>query len=241
MKHPNGSIIYYNDEQHKYWTDNCPKFTSVTTVIDSYFPKFDSDTISKNYAKKHKMKQEDVLEMWKLEGVKGSNLGNNVHNYCENFILGKTPPKAINKKAGIMMKNITPVLVMLLKNYEILGCEKILFSEHFKIAGTIDLLVRNKRTNKIHIIDWKTNKQIKTFNYYKKFGFYPIEHIADTNFYHYCLQTSLYKYLILHENYYNEEIITSICHISHGGKIKPYDTTYYKHEIDEMLHDFLKK
>ena len=234
--HPNNSIIYYNDEQHKYWTDKCNSFTSVTTFIDKFFPEFETDKISKKYAEKHKMTQEEVLALWDIERIKGCDLGSNVHDYCECYLKGQTLPKAINKKAAIMMKNIIPVLTMLLKEYDILGCEKILFSEKYKIAGTVDLLVQHKKTKQIKIIDWKTNKKIVTYNCFNKYGYSPINHLDDTNYVHYALQTSMYKYLLLHENYYPDvDIGTSICHIK-PVSIKVYKTKYYKEEIQNLLN-----
>ena len=231
----NNVTLYYNDEKHKYWTDKCDDFTSVTTFIDEYFPRFEEDRISKAYAKKHNMTQEEVLKLWDIERVKGCDLGNNVHDYCECYLKGTTLPKAINKKAATMMKNITPVLKSLLKDYDIVGCEKILFSEKYKIAGTIDLLVRHKKTKQLRIIDWKTNKKINKCNTFKKYGFPPITHLSDINYEHYALQTSLYKYLILHENYHtDDDMTTAICHIK-PVDIVVHKTPYYENEIRNML------
>ena len=235
--HPNGTTkLYYNDEQHKYWTDTCDKFTSVTAIIDKFFSEFEIDRISEAYAKKHNMTKEEVLKLWDTERIKGCALGTNVHDYCECYLKGQQPPKAINRKAASMMKNITPVLTMLLKNYNILGCEKILFSEKYKVAGTVDLLVQHKKTKQIKIIDWKTNKKIVTYNCFNKYGYSPIKHLDDTNYVHYALQTSMYKYLLIHEGYYSDVTIdTSICHIKSMG-IKVYKTKYYEEEIQNILN-----
>ncbi|MBK7867502.1 MAG: hypothetical protein IPJ75_11260 [Ignavibacteriales bacterium] len=51
--------------------------------------------------------------------------------------------------------------------------ELIVFSEELGIAGTVDLLVYNPRTDKYDIYDWKTNKSIDEYGYGGKRGTRP--------------------------------------------------------------------
>ena len=46
--------------------------------------------------------------------------------------------------------------------------EKIIYSTDLKIAGSVDLIIKNTETNDYTLIDWKTNEKIQTSSYNKK-------------------------------------------------------------------------
>ena len=48
--------------------------------------------------------------------------------------------------------------------------EVIVFSKELSIAGTIDLLIHNKKTDAYHLLDWKTNKRIDQKSFGDKKG-----------------------------------------------------------------------
>lgn len=57
----------------------------------------------------------------------------------------------------------------------------------------------------VRIGDFKTNKEIKFQSYKNWDGVYqmmkpPLQHIQDCNYHHYCLQLSMYMYIILKHN-----------------------------------------
>ena len=68
------------------------------------------------------------------------------------------------------------------------------------------MLIYNKNKNKISLVDWKTNKQIKTKENAYRHGMKgtPAEKIYDCNFEKYSLQLSMYKYIL--ENVYNIDV-----------------------------------
>jgi hypothetical protein len=58
-----------------------------------------------------------------------------------------------------------------------------------------------------HIYDWKRSKEITKSNNWNKFSTNAIiDHIPDTNYWHYCLQLNTYKALL--ERQYNIKIET---------------------------------
>jgi hypothetical protein len=65
-----------------------------------------------------------------------------------------------------------------------------------RIAGQADLILVNG--SEVIILDFKTNKEIKTKSFYDKVKkksekmLYPLNHLDDVNFYHYELQLSTY-------------------------------------------------
>jgi len=71
------------------------------------------------------------------------------------------------------------------------------------ICGQSDLV--EVVNNKVNIIDYKTNKEIKTESFkdwegISKKMLNPIAHLDDCNFVHYSLQLSIYMYIILKHN-----------------------------------------
>jgi len=229
----NGIQIFFNEELHKYFNDDCDNFTSATRLLKKYFP-FDTDGLSKKQAKKLGVTQESILAKWDLLKQEGCDLGNNIHNYLENYLSGKPLPSPISERAAISFKTCKQLCDKVLTDYDIIALEKIIFSQLLGVAGTIDLICRHKKTKVLKIVDWKTNKKIVTANYFKSFGLYPVDHIPNINFFKYSLQTTFYKYLLLLEEYYDEEIETFIFHIRED-KTKVYRTEYYENEIKKMI------
>ena len=232
---PEGIEIRFYEDEHKYETDNCKDFTSATTFIHKFFPEFDSDTISKRYAKKHDRTQQDVLDEWNAINVEANLQGTNVHLYCENKLIGKKLPEPRNEKEVKIRVYADEAIDKLLAQYELVETEKIIFSEKHKIAGTIDLVLRDKKTGEIVLLDWKTNKEIVLSSYWKKYGFCPVEHLESVNYNHYSLQLNLYRYLLLKENYYENVGGMKIVHLKPDGG-KWYDIGDMRKEILKMVH-----
>lgn len=68
-----------------------------------------------------------------------------------------------------------------------------------KIAGSIDMVYKDRETGHLLIYDWKRAKEIKRFDY--KNGTNPImSHLPNSNFWHYSLQLNIYK-AILEQKY----------------------------------------
>ena len=232
---PSGIEIRYYDEPHIYETDNCKKFTSVTTFIEEFFPPFDEYNISMRYAKKHDMTQKEVLANWKAINDEANLQGTNVHLYCENILTNKPIPEPRNEKEIKIRKHADEAIEKLLSEYELVESEKIIFSEKYKLAGTVDLIMQNRTTGQILLFDWKTNKKIEKSSYWKEYGFPPIEHIEKVNFNHYSLQLNLYKWLLLKEKYYEDISEMKIVHLLPTKSVW-YDIEDMQKEITDMIN-----
>lgn len=107
------------------------------------------------------------------------------------------------------------------RGLDVLDVEKIVFSPFLPhpVAGTVDLLARSKKDGSVLILDWKTNKSIDTENKWNKFGFEPIDHIPDLNYWHYSLQLSLYQYLLMIGKYVptGSKFKRAIIHLTETG------------------------
>ncbi len=80
-----------------------------------------------------------------------------------------------------------------------------IFDEDLKLAGSIDMLFYDTDTHNYHIYDWKRCRNIQKTNGFNKWGNKEcIDHLPDSNFWHYSLQLNIYKALL--ERKYNMHI-----------------------------------
>jgi ATP-dependent exoDNAse (exonuclease V) beta subunit len=111
------------------------------------------------------------------------------------------------------------------------------FTEDFKVAGSIDIIFEGSENGKIKVYDWKNSKEIKTDNRYEK-GKEPLQHLPNCNFYHYSLQLNLYKWIL--EHHYDlkvEEMGLIIVHENNPTYLK-YDVKDMQKEVQMMLDHY---
>jgi hypothetical protein len=86
--------------------------------------------------------------------------------------------------------------------------EWMIFDEDVKLAGSIDMVYENP-DGTLMIYDWKRCKEIKKNNSFGEFALTEcINHLPDTNYWHYALQLNTYK-AILEAKY--EKKVTQMC------------------------------
>ena len=197
--HPSGEVIYFDDKYHKYYTDKRDSFTSCTSLIHNFFPKFDTETISKRYAAKHGLTQKEVLASWDKARNDGCELGTGVHDFVENKLTGGMVVPAKSDKESAMRVHAAKAADWLTWRYDLLEVEKIIYSNDYGVAGMADLIMRDGDT--IYILDWKTNKELKYNNRFQS-GLDPIGDLEDCNYVHYTLQLNIYRHLLEKEGYY---------------------------------------
>ena len=186
VKYSKDKRVVFHEDTHSYFLGD-KKLTSITQYISRYKPKFDREGVSLSYAKKHGRTQKDVLEEWDAKAKESCEMGTYVHKIFEDYIEGKTLeteayPKGVIAKLIIEeffeSKRLTPV-----------ETELIVYNDEF--AGQIDCIAKDEHGNHF-ILDWKTNKEIKTFNSFQsmegKFWVYD-----DCNFNHYSIQLRAYQ------------------------------------------------
>ena len=71
VRHRNKEIVY-DDENHSYSCDG-RRFQSITQNISRFFEKFNMKKHSFNYAIKHNMNQNEVIQKWQEEGKETAN------------------------------------------------------------------------------------------------------------------------------------------------------------------------
>jgi hypothetical protein len=191
--------ISFDEPSHIYYYKN-RTMTSVTTAVSNCFPRFDrSGAICQNLSEVRGISVKQLKAEWRNK----AKLGTHVHEAGECLVSGVVPPTLPESMPVEDVDFVTNCFISLqefyynLKDTKVLFPEFIVYNGQYSVAGTVDLLVFNELTGKIDIYDWKTNSSITSAQVnYGKYGFGRLAKLPDTNFYHYALQLSIYKYIL---------------------------------------------
>jgi hypothetical protein len=205
-KHPRDSHIIFDEGPHIYTIDGDSDYMSVTTWNHSHFEKFDAESIitnmmnGKNWSKSkyYGMSREEIKDLWNNNGKEASASGTNLHYDIECYYnnMDVTNNSVEYEYFNNFVKDYPN-----LKPYR---TEWMVWDKELKFAGSIDMIFEND-DGTLSIYDWKRCKEIKKTSGFLKFSStHCIEHIPDTNFWHYSLQLNTYKALI--EKNYNKKI-----------------------------------
>lgn len=199
--HSRDSRIKFYPEPHIYTIDNTPA-PSASTVIAKFFPEFDSYGKASNLNASNPLfglPVEEIVEIWNSRGKEAANQGTHLHEQIENFYLGqeyvKTSEFHLFEQFCKDHPNLNPHRT-----------EWRVFDEEHHIAGTIDLITKNGSGYELY--DWKRSKKIIDVfsgnpivtDTWGNLGVGQLSTIHDTSYNRYCLQQSIYKY-ILEKNY----------------------------------------
>ncbi len=218
-------------------------YSSVTTIIHKYFPKFESGKIINKMMSSSSWKRspyygktkEQIEKEWEQNRSEAASLGTKIHNWIENFYLSGNICPSEEASQSKSFQNF-------LEFHETYGwkpyrTEWRVYSEICKIAGSIDIVFEGSSAGKVKIFDWKNSKEIKQENKYEK-GFPPLDHIPNCNFYHYSLQLNLYKWII--EKHYDlvvEEMGLIIVHQNFPTFLK-YEVKDMKKETQDLIDHY---
>lgn len=188
-EHNQKNNLIFDEKCHQYTILDGIVLESVTTKLSKFFP-FDAQAISKKVADIRGISQEEVKAEWK----KTADDGTEVHLLAEKYCLGhKLSETELNKiKHAILFFNHNSQL-------EILGCEVKIFSKKHKVAGTVDLIVRNKENNRVYLLDYKTcNKDINKNECFQMAQGH-LKEFANNKYYNYSMQLSVYSFIMREE------------------------------------------
>lgn len=200
--HERDNHITFEEGPHIYTIDGDSNFMSVTTWNHSHFEHFNADKIidnmmkSKNWpnSKYFGKTKNEIKEGWDKNRDEAATAGTKLHYDIECYY---NDVKHTNEsKEYTYFMNFVKAYPQL-KPYR---TEWMVWDKQLKFAGSIDMVFENP-DGTLMIYDWKRSKEIKKTAAYLKFSKTEcIEHIPDTNFWHYSLQLNTYKAL-LEKNY----------------------------------------
>lgn len=200
--HPRDSKIKFDEKPHIYYVNNKAYEISVTSFVHSFFEEFNAMKIinkfydiwqSNSSSPYFGLTPDEIIQMWEDNGKNASHLGTLMHKDIELFYNGEVP----QNEDSIEFKHFQNFHqdYNKLKPYR---SEWIIFCEELRLAGSIDMAFIDENGELI-LFDWKRSKEIKEQNKYGE-GKYPLNHLPDSNYWHYSLQLNIYK-AILEKNY----------------------------------------
>jgi len=220
------SSIAFDEESHIYIhpkdeTGNA-EYISVTTLIERFFP-FDLKRYIERKAEEENRTEEDVLDEYLLMRDEAAEKGTYLHNQIECF-LKKVEFDSDSKEFEFFLDFYTKEIQQ--RNLLFFDAEKMVFSDKYNVAGTIDCLFKKENKEEFVMIDWKRSKKLIIDGRPRIFGYgYALAELSsldNSSFNRYCLQQNIYKHLVeteygikissmklvvLHENYSDYYIV----------------------------------
>ncbi len=231
------SNIFFEPEEHRYFNDKKEEYQSVSSFLEQFIPAFDREIISKKVSQRQKVPQNEIKTQWTIRRDFSTVRGTEFHLYVETFLnenrkIATVTP--IEKHIKLFHKFWTEKKIY--KKHEIIFTELMVYSNKYKIAGTVDCLIRNRETRAISILDWKTNKKIKDKNPYSKKMKTPLNHLDNCEINKYSLQLGLYSKIISE----NTDLAIKGCFIIHFSEemndYRIYPTNNLGSEIDLIIN-----
>jgi PD-(D/E)XK nuclease superfamily len=212
--HPRDARISFEEETHTYTIDGSREgWTSCTGFIHTYFAPFEPDVViekmmkslkwkpgGESYEKYNGMSAEEIKKKWNDDGGESSSLGTRMHLDIEHYNnaepVGNLAGDSYDPNLGTEWNYFLAYerKHRLKHGFEPFRTEWLVFKEDIKLAGSIDMVYK-KPDGTLAIYDWKRAKDIKFDNQYQK-GLTPLEHLPDTNYWHYSLQLNIYRRIL---------------------------------------------
>lgn len=242
--HPRDKRISFYPENHIYTIDNTP-VPSASTIISKFFPEFDSDYWARRKAIEKleslgielteiniQKEADNIARGWKEKGEQAANEGTFLHEQIECYYLKQNYQRTSEF-------HLFEQFVDSHSSIEPYRTEWRIFDEDFNIAGTIDLIAKN--SHGFEIYDWKRSKKVVGINGLPitenrfQCGVGNLQNIPDTSYNRYCLQQSLYRYIL--EKKYNLEISRMFLIVLYPEYDRYYkvETPYWKERIEYIL------
>lgn len=210
--HPRDKCIHFDEPTHVYTVNGVyDGYISVTKFLHCFFPHFDAKAIirkmrskpdwvnSKYYGKT----DAQIMAEWNENGRIASEAGTAMHLAIEQFLNGAEHLIPDTVRSSPEWKYFMQFWADMGHDLEPYRTEWEVWVEEIKLAGSIDGIFRRKSDGKIVIYDWKRSKDIKTDNPFGT-GLPPLEHLPDTNYWHYTLQLNVYRWVL--EKYYGLDV-----------------------------------
>ena len=224
--HYHDKYVKFMEGTHRIMVKGQGGYTSVTRFHGRNFKPFDSDKVIENMMKSKNwpnskyfgMEVEEIKDLWKKNGEESAEAGTKMHYDIECFYnnvdnKNTSPEFEYFKKFHEKHSNLQPYRT-----------EWMVYDETLKIAGIIDMVFKLPNGT-FAIYDWKRCKSIEKTKSFLEYSTNPIiEHIPDTNYWHYALQLNTYCQILVR----NYDIIVSEMYLV---ALHPENNKYEKHKV----------
>ncbi|CAJ1008289.1 hypothetical protein Q4I28_003602 [Leishmania naiffi] len=235
IRHPSGSEIVFDAKWHHYKLGGTA-LRSVSKLLDRYFP-FDEKRVLELVSKKTGQPVDKIKQGWSRQALLGKNVHEFIECKLlkkppPSFTLlmkrkqareaarpaDATGPAAITTtpledevlhgEEALYLPVAEMAVEKVLNAYDVLGAEQVIASPDWGIAGTIDFMARNRRTNRVLIGDWKTTGST-TSNF--RFGSFEtpcpgaLRHLPNNKTHRYSMQVIIYGEILAQEQYFEKQ------------------------------------
>jgi hypothetical protein len=215
--HPRDDHITFHEPTHKYYVNgSCQGNISCTGFVHEFFGHFDGKAIltkmrkGPNWATSKYVGRtdEEIMAEWSQNGKIASEAGTAMHLAIEQFLHGApeqiVPAVLETVEWKYFMKfwaDCGDDLEPYRSEWEVFtdSIVPVVGEKKIKLCGSIDMVFRRKSDGAFVIYDWKRSKEIKSDNPFGS-GLAPLDHLPDTNYWHYTMQLNVYKWIL--ETYY---------------------------------------
>jgi len=196
-------MISFQPSTHTYTVNDKP-FISVTTLLSTWFPKFDAD---KTIAKMNPPNPIELKAEWEEKGRIAAELGTQLHESIEAYFKG-TPIPLDTVEYGYFQDFVA---MSTLNTFQV---EWRIFHEPTSLIGTIDYVSKNE-DGSIDLYDWKRSSDLSKG--YGRCLLPELSHIPDTKYWKYTLQLNLYRFLAKENGYKVNKMYIVCFHPSNSG------------------------
>lgn len=184
-----------NNNSHYFFHDQ--QLFGTTRVIANFFPKFDAEYWAEIKAPLMGKTPQQLLDEWDRKGKESSEAGTKLHQRIDEYYHHKEVQA--EDKEYLLFKQFANAYK--LNPYR---SEWAIYDEDSGIVGVVDML--DYSNGEYILYDWKRSEKVVeggqpiTKNKFDEYGLKPIENVPNTDYWHYALQLSFYRY-ILEKNY----------------------------------------
>lgn len=238
IKH-NGLTVQFSDSGHVYKVFDKEqrlkyKPISVTTLIHKYQKPFDLEGMSLKCAQKEGVTQQEIKDKWAKINKTACRHGTRMHSVAERIFNGEfVDDSTFTPEQQVIFRQIQEVVGKMKERPYDYESEKIIFDPSINVAGTVDLIGRNKESGDYLLVDWKTNKRIRMDNEWGDTFLSPIDSLPDCEYNLYGLQLAFYEHILKNGGFIEPDakVRKFICHFHSTDGCK-------FHEIDERFVPF---
>lgn len=240
----NSAHLHLDEATHTYtmnvWQEEPYTLPSVSSFIKDFHKFFDAPAVAYMISQKSDKSVEDILAEWDATRDAAIERGNKTHDFAQywcDFDYDRPANPTTYQELGVVefMMNLPEHLVPL-------RTEQKLWSREYQYAGTTDLILLNRETNKLIIVDWKTNKDLH--KNYRDLLYYPFDEYVNCPLHKYYIQLSFYQIMVEETGLEVED--RWIIHlpgspdIDGGGDGLLY-TTYKAPDLTDKIHAHFKE
>lgn len=211
--HERDSRITFDEPTHTYTIDGTKDgWVSCTGFIHGFFDVFDADAVIAKMMKSRKWSEskyygksaEEIKAEWNCSRDEAASAGTRMHLDIEHYYNAEpvgnlaTDNWSVNPGPEWNYFQTYERKWRIPNGFTPYRTEWLVFKEDIKLAGSIDMVYK-KTDGTYAIYDWKRAKELKYENVWQH-GKSPLEHLPDTNYWHYSIQLNIYR-TILEEMY----------------------------------------